>query len=329
MFKQTKIKLAILKLALIAAWLSVPLVTLAQSETAYDLLNAVNDLRALHGLEPYQIDPWLMAYAQEHSEYQAARGAGTHRHSDGSLPQDIGLQENVASGDVGIVTVAVVVYQIWVDWGHRHILVDYPSGEIGAGLALGENGQVYYTVNIRPGVEAATVTEQPGPSPTYALLITSTPDETGSIYHIVKAGETLWGIAISYGVTMNEIRQLNGMADDSTIIRVGQRLLIRPAHLVTPDLLEETTIPPTQSQIEVPALSTGTEAPSDTKTPPRAITLFPSQTITIEPENQQADRSLEDKSISLIAILVLPVIGLLIVVVFGVRKSRRDITHDK
>ena len=195
----------------------------AQSETGYDLVSAVNALRAQHGLAPYTVDPGIMGYAQEHAEYQASTNTSTHIHSDGSLSLSAGLKENVAAGDVGVVTVSVVVYQIWVDTGHRRVLTGYASGEIGAGVALSDSGTMYYVVNVRPGEEVAS-TAAP-----FAPLQTSTPAQDGSLVHTVLPGQTLWEIAVSYGVTIDQIRSLNDIASDSTVIQPGQVLLIRLA----------------------------------------------------------------------------------------------------
>jgi hypothetical protein len=51
-----------------------------------------------------------MVYAQEYTDYIAILGQPTHVHSDDRLPQVVGLEEDVAGGDVGIVTVSKGVY---------------------------------------------------------------------------------------------------------------------------------------------------------------------------------------------------------------------------
>lgn len=312
-------KLCILFLILAPALFSSLLVssTSAQSETAYDLIAAVNDLRASQGLEPYQIDPWLMNYAQEHSEYQASIQTGTHLHSDGLLPQDHGLQENVAGGDEGVVTVNVVVYEIWVDWGHRHTLVGYSTGFIGAGVALSDNGQVYYTIDIRPGENSVTVTPVLGTPLSYVPLETNIPRENGSIVHIVGYGQTLWNIALAYGVTIDDICRLNGIADNSSIIYAGQNLLIHPAYTVTPTLSGETLALSTLPMIDstplftTTPLSTATAMPSLTSTP-TSIPLTPSTMPTVLPWN---------RVVSLIVLLTIGVIGVLAVIIFSFKKS--------
>lgn len=46
-----------------------------------------------------------------------------------------------------------------------------------------------------------------------------------TISHVVKKGETLWGISQQYGVTVDEIKKLNGLKDDT--ISIGQKLVIK------------------------------------------------------------------------------------------------------
>jgi len=284
----------------------------AQGETDYDLVNAVNSLRAIHGLEPYQIDPWLMAYAQEHSEYQARLQSGTHLHSDGTLPWENGIQENVAGGDEGIVTVYIVVNEIWVDWGHRHVLTGYASGEIGTGLARGENGQIYYTVDIRPAEGIPTVVPQPGMSASFVPYTTSTPDAEGAIFHVAGPGEALWSIAISYGVKVDEIRRLNGIPGDSTVIQVGQKLLIRPASQVTP----VTSVTPSPSATR--KVTTLTRTATVSITPTR--TSFPSMTSTPSPISPADGFTLVDMHTAGVVGLVITAIGFLVVIYFGFRR---------
>lgn len=192
----------------------------------------VNDLRASYGLAPYTVDPWIMAYAQEHAEHMAPLDSGTHIHSDGQLPTAYGLKENVAGGNIGIVTIAVIVYEIWgPSWGHLRTMIGYVDGEVGAGMAYSASDQVYYALNVRAGAEApiaipgqATANITP-----FIPIITSTADEKGAVYHMVAHGQTLWSIAATYGVTVDGLRQLNGMAGDATLIAVGQLLLIQKA----------------------------------------------------------------------------------------------------
>jgi LysM repeat protein len=317
---QPKLKLLIFFLLLMSAALPLSREGLAQSETPVDLVNAVNDLRALHGLEPYQIDPWLMAYAQEHAEYQASIQTGTHLHSDGTLPLDLGLIENVAGGTEGVVTVAIVVYEIWVDWGHRHTLIGYSTGSIGAGMALSENGQVYYTVNVCPGEQSEEITSPLATLSPALPLVTSTPNENGSIIHTVRYGDTLWTIAHSYGVTVNDICRLNGIADDAILIYPGQNLLIRPASTIMPSPLDE-TISPTPTPRETTLTFTETLTPTQTAISSPTNTVTPSPTISAGPTDIPSS-VLEGDGTRLMVILLIAVIGLLIVLIVRAWKQR-------
>jgi LysM repeat protein len=76
--------------------------------------------------------------------------------------------------------------------------------------------------------ELVIVTPTPVP-PGATVVITPTPtvDPATLRTHTVKAGETLSSIADLYNVTAEEIQQLNGI-DDPTTIQEGQELLIPP-----------------------------------------------------------------------------------------------------
>ena len=105
----------------------------AQNFNAYDLIAAVNNLRANQGLSPYEVDAWLMDYAQQHSNYQASINSSTHTHKDGSNSLSIGVMENIAGGTASLMTVDFIVNQIWADAVHMKTMVGYSSGTVGAG----------------------------------------------------------------------------------------------------------------------------------------------------------------------------------------------------
>jgi len=87
-------------------------------------------------------------------------------------------------------------------------------------------------------------TATPGPSPT--PLPTPTPRPDGSIVHVVQSGETLSSIALRYGISVDDLQQLNaGSIGPNNLIRVGQELVISvPSETPTSTPLPE---PPTST----------------------------------------------------------------------------------
>lgn len=107
-------------------------------------------------------------------------------------------------------------------------------------------------------------TETPGPSPT--PLPTATPRPDGAVVHVVQSGETLFGIARRYGVTTDQLRELNaGSIGPNDLIRVGQELVIS----VSDDAPTPTPVP------ESP---TATPEPEVEPTPELEITPTPPPT---------------------------------------------------
>lgn len=204
-------------------------------DTALDIIALVNALRAQYGLEPYQIDGDVMAFAQAHSEYQASIHLATHQHSDGTVSQAHGMRENIATGTLGFMTPEFAVYTVWSDAIHMDPMVGYSSGYVGAGVAS-DGTEVYYTLNVRPGSgkigSGGSGSSKRGTGTPVAViplvpLVTVTPRMDGWNVHTVGYGQTLWAIANAYSVPADMIRAWNSMEAGSNEIYAGQKLIIR------------------------------------------------------------------------------------------------------
>jgi len=325
MLKKSKNKpfLLLTVILILVALLISPTTSFAQAETVYDLINMVNALRSSQGLAPYQIDPVLMAYAQEHSDYQASILQSTHAHSDGTVSLNIGVYENVAGGDYGYVTMDVVVYEIWADPVHMKTMTGFSTGAIGAGMAVDANNTMYITLNVRPGeVAASTIVSVAAVQDTAAPIAfsaTNTPGQDGTIRHIVREGESLWSIATMYGVTIAEIQNLNGIPLDSTVIQTGQELLIRTGVLPQETLPVEGTgeagVPGTQPTISVATVAV-TRTPMNESIQP-AIEGTGTQASIVpvtstQAEKMPANRISFGKVIGMIAVTVAGVLSLIV-----------------
>lgn len=238
-------------------------------KNAYDLVDAVNSLRASRGLPPYAINSILMGTAQAQANYMASIGTWTHTGPDGSsvtqrllaagypLAGDLSLggfrSENVVMG-YGMTPAGAV--SAWMgDDPHLHTMLSADLQEIGAGVAE-KDGMYYYVIDCaRPTSSGLPQTYTPGVEAQYSAsdseiivpVIVNTPDAKGNIYHEVQQGQSLWQIAIEYRTTIAQIKQLNGLSSND--IYPGDKLLI--AQVNTP-----TAIPPTETSTVEPPAST-------------------------------------------------------------------------
>ena len=92
---------------------------------------------------------------------------------------------------------------------------------------------------------------QAAPAAQLTAFPTPTPGADGRIVYIVKEGDTLWRIAAITGITLDQLRALNKLAEDATL-QPGQTLLIG---LAGPSLITDT---PGPSPTPAPATPTAT-----------------------------------------------------------------------
>jgi hypothetical protein len=306
-----------------------PLPKPAQTETPAQVIAAVNQFRTAHGLPALEVDYALMGAAQAHSDYQASIGQVTHTGPGGSRPIDRAyawgfgngatafVSENIAGGYR--VTIQIAIYDFWQDEAHLHTMLNPNAVYIGAGVAT-SGSSTYYTVDTgyyvgsrpRPTSDPNATPPPAGnnpPGPTavaYDPFIISTPREDGAIIHVVGYGQTLIGIANTYGVPLEDIYRYNHY-DKNTVIYPNEWVIIRPA--------DETAITGTPENPGTPLPPTRTEAPQKpTRTPRTAQSTRPA--VIVNPTATPAPEpvTLSDGD----APLVLAVVGLSLLVLIGV-----------
>jgi uncharacterized protein YkwD len=214
--------------------------------TAFDLIVAVNDLRASYGLPSYNVSPILMSTAQGQADFMAATGTVTHtglggisltqRLLNAGYPLEGGFRaENILSTSSDSSGHAIVASGYWADAAHQNTMLSPNLTEIGAGVAV-RGGTGYYVIDCgrstSSGVPQSSGGSTPvngtsatqGPSQILAAVVLSTPREDGAVYHEVQYGQSLWSIAIAYSTKIDEIKRLNNLTSND--IYLGQKLLI-------------------------------------------------------------------------------------------------------
>jgi len=143
-------------------------------------------------------------------------------------------------GDAGVVTVFL---RATAKWSYKHNDAYWDDASL---VYVGEVA----TPTSPPPPPPPTAT--PGPSPTPRPTPTPRPD--GAIVHIVEPGDTLFGIALEYGVSVEQIEALNaGSIGPGNMIYTGQELVIAlPSETPTP-----AAPPPTPTLVASPTPETG------------------------------------------------------------------------
>ncbi len=268
-----------------------------QAPTAYEVIAAVNALRASYGLDPYLVDGLLMISAQGQADYLAAMSPeivdghtgpggtdGDQRAFNVGFPYVGGLDinENWASlPEDG--TVEMLIYQAWGDEIHMHTMLHDRGQLVGMGVAQAD-GRYYYILDVAAYWGDAGLTAQPTTlaygegaatqqyiSQYITPVTKAKPGADGSIVHTVQSGQSLYMLAQHYDVNIDDLRALNGL-QNSDMIYIGQKIIIRGPTLATE----------TPAQTAAPSAAMATTAPTmrlrSTLTP-TAVTQLPSGTL--------------------------------------------------
>jgi LysM repeat protein len=239
----------IIQVSLLLVWLLTPPVYQAKDQaqsgavSRYELILAMNTLRVAHSLPPLIEDPIVNAVAQATAEIMAANNMAWHIGDvrgriaaagyGGGAP--VWATENFAVGWMSIDE----IMQTWADPDHMRPAVIPAYCHVGAGVAPAADGSYYYvlqaayTSDQACGEYTSVYGDDPGTganqAPPVSQIITpvkiATPDTDGRIYHIVKAGQSFWSIAIAYQLTIRELEDWNNLSRDNDLI-VGQKLFI-------------------------------------------------------------------------------------------------------
>lgn len=274
--------------------------------TPAQVIEAVNGLRLAYGLTPLNVHPVLMQIAQTEADGIAAGMPGHWRPNNITLGQwllslgypllgDLSLDGYRAENWTQASSAIEAVEQWKSDEPHLNTMISINRSDIGAAIA--PNGEGSYIFVLETALQSnsgemqydayptltaiamdqvavygdATQAAQSLLVPQYIVSVvraTARPD--GDVIHEVKNGQSLWSIAIEYGVKIEQIRQLNNLS--STDIRPGQKLLVQKGATQQPMPTSNVTETPVVPMIFTPQapvqLQTSTPQPTEENSTP-------------------------------------------------------------
>ena len=296
---------------------------------AYDLIMAVNALRAEHGLGALETDGSLMAAAKVQADYLASIGGpnitnghqgagGTYAYDRAAaagypLPQGVDIVECWAWANSSH-SISYIISVLWGDTDHMNVMLHPYGKHVGAGVTE-KDGSVYYVLDVSTvwgestgNGENKTPVNVPTRSttPQVVPVMVSTPKPDGSISHVVQPGQALWSIANAYGVTIDQLRQFNNISSTGKTIYAGETLLIRPAYTPTP----------------MPSITPTSRQPTRTPVPAQEIeTMQPAATTEKPAPNPSFIAGIDRTTIGLVLILLCG-IGLVLILMGALHRKK-------
>lgn len=289
---------------------------LAATVTPGEMISLVNNLRASNGLPALIEDPILNSTAYATAQAMAANGVCAHIGGARDRIAAAGFGGGAAvfaTENMACAASATIgdIQQWWSDSVHMMPMNEARYTHVGAGAYTGSNGTTYYVLhaaysgeggapsNASSAVEVPAQAEEPS-EPLVEPVVTATPQADGSIIHIVQYGQALDTIATWYGVTIAEIKSLNGMSSNN--LYVGDRLIIKIAPTVT--ITPTRTVTPRQP----------TRTPSMTPTPTKPVVVN-TPTPTEKPGVMESLPKIDRQWLGL-GLLVISAIGLMLVLYY-------------
>jgi uncharacterized protein YkwD/LysM repeat protein len=321
-----------------------PINAYAQDSSPADkLIGYINAYRESKGLGILTPNPQLMAAAQAQADY-LAKTYNIDKGGDGSIgdrgtsPKDRAYQYGYAPWkQYDVVENWIVLNKDYPlenvltnDWWRKeyqqkNFLDGWGNTNKDIGVGIAQQGSViFYIVDIGYTFASAGVimsTNETGEVFSYTPVLTSTPNPDGSIIHIVKEGESLLLIALSYNVSLQTIREFNGFTTQGIIIVPGQQIVIKKSFSDTSTGQANIT---TTSQPS----STATTAPSFTPRPPKTATPSPTPiTLTSTPTPTSKPSFISQVSLGGVGLFVLflGVVGLVIMLIISNRRSKNPL----
>jgi len=252
-----------------------------------DVIEAVNNLRIMNGLNALAVHPVLMDVAAQQANALAASGGsvGHQRPCGLTLGQDLlsrGFalwgdlsQDGYRSENWGIASSVEEIIAAWSgDELHANTMLSANRSHIGAAVAVSDqiyvvletalqtdSGQMqhvaYDILTGIPATQAACIglsTQDAGYSnlSQYSIPVAmSTARPDGDVIHEVQYGQTLWSIAIQYSTTIEQIKRFNNLTSD--IVVPGWTLLIQKgATQPAPFTMTSTAFEPVKQESRTP-----------------------------------------------------------------------------
>ena len=227
---------------------------------AYELISAMNVLRMSNGLPALIENATINAVAQATAQIMADQQLSWHIGDVAGRISAAGYgagakvyaTENFAYAAGGTIDQIMLM---WADYDHMRPATTASYCHVGAGAATDSRGFTYYILQAayisgqacdsNPPTGGGGTPGQPPAGYGYVTPVEKVElNEDGNYVHEVKTGQSLWSIAVAYGVTIKEILSWNNLPD-SYVLWPGDKLTIAgpgSRALVTPTPLGNVTV---------------------------------------------------------------------------------------